>query len=77
MTRGPRPTFPHTIVLPTALTIDAAGLREAFGRSRGVIHLWRKLYGLPAPSRVGNASLSRTAEIVRWCSSHNIVVIWV
>lgn len=74
---GPRPKFPHSVVLKTAPTIDAASLRIAFGRSRGVIHLWVKLYGLPAPTRVGNASLTRTADVVRWCSSHNIAVIWV
>lgn len=75
---GPRPKFPHSVVLPTAPTIDATELSQSFGGvSRGRIFLWRRLYDFPLAVRSGNASLTMTADVVRWANSKNIKVTFV
>lgn len=71
------PRLPHTLILRTSPQIAGAELCAALGISRIMLHYLRRHHGFPTPVRVGNASLTSTAAIMRWATERNIAVKWV
>ena len=75
MANGPQ-KLPSIIFLRAAPTMDAKDLREALNCSRSNLYLWRKNDGLPRPQRVGNDSLTDTADLAAFAARNGITIIY-